>query len=110
MSRIENIALSKLSAWAGNVRRTGPTVALDELAASIAAHGFLNPLTVRSSAKDRFELVAGQRRLLALRSMMKAGVWPKGQPMPCSVIESSKAAAEVSLAENVVRLAMHPAD
>ena len=110
MSRIEHIPLSKLSVWAGNARRTGATVALDELAASIAAHGLLNPLTVQPGAKGRFEVVAGQRRLLALRSLLKAGTWPKGQPVPCTVIEAGAAAGELSLAENVVRVAMHPVD
>lgn len=111
MSRVESIALSKLSVWAGNARRTGAAVALDELAASIAAHGLLNPLTVRpGKAKGRFEVVAGQRRLLALRSLCKAGTWPKGQPVPCSVVADDAEAGELSLAENVVRLAMHPAD
>lgn len=110
MSRIENIALSKLSVWAGNARRTGATVALDELAASIAAHGLLNPLTVRAAKPGRFEVVAGQRRLLALRSLAKTGTWPKGQPVACTVIEAGQEAAELSLAENVVRVAMHPAD
>lgn len=110
MSPRQDIPLGKLSVWDGNVRKTGVTAGLDELAASIAAHGLMNPLTVRMAVKGRFEVVAGQRRLLALRKLAKAGAWPKNTPVPCTVIEAEQDAGELSLAENVVRVAMHPAD
>ena len=45
---MKEIPLTKLSVWEGNVRKTGIEAGLDELAASIAAHGLLNPLTVGS--------------------------------------------------------------
>lgn len=110
MNPVQDIPLGKLAVWGGNVRQTGAETGLDELAASIAAHGLLNPLTVRKAAKGRFEVVAGQRRLLALRQLAGSGLWPKTDPVPCSVIEDGRDAVELSLAENVVRLAMHPAD
>lgn len=110
MSLFQDIPLGKLSVWAGNVRRTGAEAGLDELAASIAAHGLLNPLTVRKAAKGRFEVVAGQRRLLALLRLAADGTLPKAHPVPCSMIEAGQDGGELSLAENVVRVAMHPAD
>ena len=107
---VQDIPLEKLSVWPGNVRKTGAETAIDELAASIAAHGLLNPLTVRPGTKGRFEVVAGQRRLLALRRLVADGALSKKTPIRCSVIEAGQDAGELSLAENVVRVAMHPAD
>lgn len=42
---------------------------LDELAASIAEHGVLNPLLVVANEAGRLELVAGERRLRAARQL-----------------------------------------
>lgn len=41
------ITLSKLVPWDGNVRKTGASDGIEELAASIAAHGLLQSLVVR---------------------------------------------------------------
>jgi len=41
------IPLSKLLAWKGNVRKTDSDKGIDELAASITAHGLLESLVVR---------------------------------------------------------------
>ena len=77
---------------------------------SIAAHGLLNPLTVRPSAKGKYAVVAGQRRLMALQRLAKAGTVPKGAAIACHLAGDAQDPAELSLAENVVRIAMHPAD
>ena len=42
-ANITEIPFNKLVLWKGNVRKTGAETGLDELAASIAAHGLLNP-------------------------------------------------------------------
>ena len=47
-------------------RRDIPEDALHELATSIEAYGVLQPLIVRR-ADDRYQLVAGERRLTAFR-------------------------------------------
>jgi ECF sigma factor len=60
-------------------------------------------------AKGKYAIVAGQRRYLALRQLVKAGLMDKTAPVSCNV-RSDDNAAELSLAENVVRIAMHPAD
>ena len=104
------LPLGKLAVWTGNARKTGAATGIEELAASIAAHGLMNPLTVRKAAKGRFDVVAGKRRFLALRLLAAQGALPKSAPVPCIVIEPEQDAAELSLAENVVRVAMHPAD
>ncbi len=108
MTDITNIPLNKLTAWEGNVRKT-QNKGIDELAASIAAHGLLQSLVVRKDGK-KFAVVAGNRRLAALASLLKAGKIEAGFEVPCQVIENTADATEISLAENAVRENMHPAD
>lgn len=112
------IAFGKLDPSPINVRRTGATVGVEALAASIAAHGLLQSLVVRAKrdgrgrATGRFEVVAGGRRLAALRILAGGGRLAKDAPIPCRILagDAAEGAAEASLAENVVRLDMHPAD
>ena len=109
---IQDIPLNRLVPAACNVRRTGRTTGIEELAASIAAHGLLQNLTVRPSAeskKGQFEVIAGGRRLAALRLLAKRKSWAKNAPVPCHVVTDG-AAEELSLAENVMQCPMHPAD
>lgn len=104
------IPLNRLAPWDGNVRRTGIHDGIDELAASIAAHGLLQSLVVRKGKRGKYEIVAGQRRFLALSSLAKDGTIAKDFPVPCMLAEGDIDATELSLAENVVRAPMHPAD
>ncbi|HLJ45466.1 MAG TPA: ParB/RepB/Spo0J family partition protein [Bryobacteraceae bacterium] len=104
------VPLNKLLAWEGNVRKTDPDKGIDELAASIAAHGLLQSLVVRKDKRGKYAVVAGRRRLLALEALAEAGAAAKEMPVPCTVISDSADAAEIGLAENVQREAMHPAD
>lgn len=73
---------------------------IKQLAASIEAHGLLQPLVVVENG-DTYEVVAGNRRLAALRSLEWKG------PVPVTVIDA-EGAVEASLAENLVRKAMRP--
>lgn len=103
------IALSQLVQSEANVRRTGRSDGVPALAASIAAHGLLQNLTVRPAGKQ-YEVIAGQRRLLALRTLAENGTLPKDFAVPCNVLAPTADALEVSLAENELRVTMHPAD
>jgi ParB family chromosome partitioning protein len=104
------IPLSQLRPSAANVRKTDTGRDLDELAASILAHGLLQNLTVRKADKGpHYEVVAGGRRLAALRRLAKAKRLPKGFEVPCRVLTGTDG-IEISLAENVVRAPLHPAD
>lgn len=96
------VPLNKLALWTGNVRKTGVETGLDELAASIEAHGLLNPLTVRKVPKGKFSVVAGQRRYLALKRLAAAGTIPKAAPVSCTLRDDGDDAVELSPAENVV--------
>ena len=80
-----------------------------ELVASIKAHGLLENLVVAPRSKTLYGVAAGARRLRALNALAAEQHIPKNHPVPCLVVEPA-AAAESSLAENVVRIAMHPAD
>lgn len=107
--KIRNIPLAKLVPSANNVRKTGAHIGIDELAASISAHGLLQNLQVRETKGGKYEVVAGGRRLAALRQLAKRKAIAKAYEVPCHVL-GDEDAAEISLAENVVRLQMHPAD
>ena len=106
---IQTIPLNQLVPSAANVRKTGAHHGIEELAASIEAHGLLQNLQVRPIAKGRYEVIAGSRRLSALKILMKQKKLPKDFDVPCHILGEDDA-HEISLAENVVRLAMHPAD
>ena len=113
---IRETPLSSLALAPENVRKTPPDPRADaELKASIAALGLLENLVVRADepgedGAERFAVVAGGRRLKAMQALVEDGVLDAGHPVPCLVRTDDGEAGEVSLAENVVRIAMHPAD
>lgn len=78
-------------------RRHFDETALNELAASIAKHGLLEPLVVRSLPGGRYELIAGERRW---RASQRAGLKDV-----LVVVRSvnTKDAFELALVENVQR-------
>ena len=78
-----SIPLNKLVAWDGNVRKTNPDQNLDELKASITAHGLLQSLVVRKTSRGKFSVIAGRRRYLALSSLAGSGVIDADTPIPC---------------------------
>jgi ParB family chromosome partitioning protein len=100
---ITMISLSKLIPSAANVRKTGATAGIAELAASIKAHGLLQNLQVRPAESGKFEVVAGRRRLATLKRLARNKDIEKLVEIPCHMIEDGDA-AEISLAENVMRL------
>src|SRR4051812_37140710 len=48
-------------------RKSFSEEAINELAASITANGVVQPIVVRPHGADRYQLIAGQRRLLACK-------------------------------------------
>ena len=113
---VREIPLSLLSLAPENVRRTPPDAASDaEIKASIKALGLLENLVVRADLEDAdgtgpHAVIAGGRRLKALQELAGEGVIDPDHPVPCQVRSGDVDSGEVSLAENVVRVAMHPAD
>jgi ParB family chromosome partitioning protein len=106
---VSAVPLTKLVPSAINVRTTGRDKGIDGLAASIAARGLLQNLVVRETEEGKYEVVAGGRRLAALKQLCKAKKLPKSYMVPVQIV-GEDAALEASLAENVMREQMHPAD
>ena len=73
---------------------------LIRLADSIRRYGIIQPLTVRRAESDdiyRYELIAGERRLRAARSLGYLTV-------PCIIVEADeKLSAEMAIIENLLR-------
>ncbi len=93
-----------------NVRRTARDRGIERLAASIAAHGLRQNLNVRPTTGNRYEVVAGGRRLEALKRLIKEGQISRDTEVPCLVLSPDDNATELSLVENAMRLEMHPDD
>lgn len=92
-----------------NVRKT-PRMSIPELAASIQRVGLLQNLIVIASADgEHYEVVAGGRRLAALKLLAKKHRISKEWEVPCLLVADCTART-ASLTENVQREAMHPAD
>lgn len=74
----------------------------DELTASIAAHGILQPITVRKAGIGMFEIVLGERRY---RSALVAGLIY----IPAMIVEmSDEQMLEAMMIENLQRADLHP--
>lgn len=91
------IPLNKLVASPDNVRKTGIDDGIEELAASIAAHGLLQSLVVRKTSRGKFAVIAGQRRHRALSRLAEQGSIPSDMPIACKLVSKDADAAEISL-------------
>ena len=96
-----------------NVRKTGGTN-IDELAMLIDSQGLLHNLIViphvsKKKATDKYEVVAGGRRLRALRKLAELGKIGKAEEILCKLTTREQAIA-TSVAENSGREAMSIAD
>ncbi|MGL4318436.1 MAG: ParB N-terminal domain-containing protein [Pseudomonas sp.] len=90
--------------------RTTPRLSIDELAASISRIGLLQNLVVILAADgEHYEVVAGDRRLTALKLLAKKKRIAADFEVPCLLVPDASART-VSLAENLLREQMHPAD
>ena len=92
-----------------NVRKT-PRMSIPELAASIQRVGLLqNLIVIPATDGEHYEVVAGGRRLAALKLLAKKHRIAKDWEVPCLQVADGTART-ASLTENVQREAMHPAD
>ena len=64
-SSINEIELSKIVANPNQPRREFDTVALQELADSIAEIGIIQPITLRKISDNEYQIIAGERRFRA---------------------------------------------
>jgi ParB family chromosome partitioning protein len=78
-------------------RRDMTEEGLDELASSIRTQGVIQPIVVRPLGKDRYEIIAGERRW---RAAQRAGL----AKVPCIVRDiPDEAAIAMALVENIQR-------
>ncbi|WND03677.1 ParB/RepB/Spo0J family partition protein [Temperatibacter marinus] len=78
--------------------------AIEELSASIKTKGLLQPILVRELAKDKFEIVAGERRW---RAAQKAGVYEV--PVVIRDLDDGEV-LEIGLIENIQRRDLTPVE
>ena len=101
---LTTIPLSKLRRTSDNIRKTNATGDLEELAASISALGVLQNLTVRPVAKSGkmkagFEVVAGGRRLAALKMLARKKRIAGSYPVPCRILSTKSLTAPTKSAD-----------
>jgi len=105
------VQLSRLFSGKRNPRRVKPDRdAHKRLVALIKAHGLLQPLVVRPSddKAKAFQVIAGNRRLAALKEIHRNNGDPK---IPCVLRKVDQDTADaLSLGENFGREPMHPLD
>ena len=88
----------------GQPRKTFETEPLEQLAASIATHGVLQPILVRELPNGKYQIVAGERRW---RASKLAGL----VEVPAIIIEGDeREAAEIALVENIQREDLNPVE
>jgi ParB family chromosome partitioning protein len=90
-------AIERIVPQKGQPRQHFDATALDDLATSIREHGLIEPIVVRKSGSDRFEIVAGERRW---RASQKAGL---NEVLVIVKDVSPSRAFELALIENVQR-------
>ncbi|WP_170136642.1 ParB/RepB/Spo0J family partition protein [Mesorhizobium loti] len=101
-----------------NARRTRSDEGIDELKASIRAHGIVQPLRVRwDAAAKRYKIIAGSRRHRVLCELATDGDTAADEPVtpgfevPVLIGDvDDNTAREISQAENLIRLPQHEAD
>jgi len=99
MREVRDIPIEKIVVGPSQSRVRQIEEDIDELAASIRKLGLLEPVVVYLLAGDKFELLTGQRRLLAAKSLG----W---EEIPAMIMErppNEAFAKAVSLTENLVR-------
>jgi ParB/RepB/Spo0J family partition protein len=102
-----NVDINKLYVSSINVRKTlsseDDESNINDLACDIITNGLINPITVRVN-NDKYEIIAGQRRYLAMKQLNK-------DTIPCNIINvTTQKAEEISLVENVQRNQMTTSD
>ena len=97
VSKNNKISVSDLIRNRYQPRKTFDEESLEELTNSIKSRGIIQPIVVRSSTGNKYEIIAGERRWLAAQ---RAGL----HEVPVVVVEADdKKALEFGIVENVQR-------
>ncbi len=99
---VSSLRIAEIEPRADQPRKTFDDDTLAELAASISEHGVLQPLLVNKTNYGSYRIIAGERRWRAARM---AGL----TEVPVIIMDlDEKAAAEVSIIENIQREDLNP--
>lgn len=100
----KEIDLEKITAGRYQPRQEFDSVKIQELAESIKKHGVLSPILVREAGLDKFEVIAGERRV---RASKIAGL----KTIPSLVNQKEdQEALEAALIENLQREDLNPVE
>jgi ParB family chromosome partitioning protein len=102
--RLSEIEVSRITPNPFQPREIFDPKALDELKQSIAENGVIQPITVRE-VDSGFELIAGERRLRAVRELGFAHI-----PAFILDVQTDQQMLELSLIENIQRENLNPVD
>jgi ParB family transcriptional regulator, chromosome partitioning protein len=100
--RLATLKLGQLGPGRYQPRTKMDEVSLQELAASIRAQGLIQPILVRPVAKDRYEIIAGERRWRAAKLAGLSEVPVVVRDVP------DQAALAMALIENIQRENLNP--
>ena len=102
LTAADTLPISRVEPRSGQPRTMFDDAALQELSESIAAHGALQPITVRKLDSGYYQIIAGERRWRASRM---AGL----TEIPVRIIEADdRKAQELALVENLQREDLNP--
>jgi len=103
-SPLKSLPIASIRPLPGNPRKHFDEGALEELAASIASRGVIQPIIVRPQGKGRYQIVAGERRW---RAAQKARL----HQIPALVRElSEREVMALALIENLQREDLNPVE
>jgi len=100
--RLDHLPVGQLQTGKYQPRQQMREEALDDLANSIRAQGVIQPIVVRAIGKDKYEIVAGERRW---RASQRAGL----EVVPVVIRElDDRTAIAMALIENIQREDLNP--
>lgn len=103
-SPLQSLSVASIEPLPGNPRKRFDEGALEELAASIASRGVIQPIIVRPKSNGKFQLVAGERRW---RAAQKARL----HEIPALVRDlSEREVMALALIENLQREDLNPVE
>ena len=99
---VSSLKISMIDPKSDQPRKYFDKEALEQLSASIAENGVLQPILVRKYGDERYQIIAGERRF---RASKLAGL----SEIPAIVLEKDdKKSAEIAIIENVQREDLNP--
>ena len=102
VNAVQHIAIADIEANPNQPRREFDVDGLRQLAASIEAHGIIQPITLRKVRASKFQIISGERRF---RAAQQAGL----TELPAYIREADdQSLLEMALVENIQRQDLNP--